>query len=90
MILDNGAFRKAKSMQIPHNISLLFLPPYSPELNPAEKIWHHLKRDFTNKLFKTLDELSVFISGALTQLSNNIVKKTCGFKYVFSHLRRIK
>ena len=38
IVLDNGAFRKAKSLNIPKNIQLIFLPPYSPELNPAEKI----------------------------------------------------
>ena len=37
MILDNGAFHKAKSLVIPENIILLFLPPYSLKLNPAEK-----------------------------------------------------
>ena len=54
MVLDNGAFHKAKTLLIPANIGLLFLPPYSPELNPAENIWATLKRKFTNKLYKTL------------------------------------
>jgi len=36
IVLDNGAFHKAKRLKIPGNIALLFLPPYSPELNPAE------------------------------------------------------
>ena len=53
MVLDNGAFHKAKSLKIPDNIFLLFLPPYSPELNPAEKYGKHIKRKFTNKHFKT-------------------------------------
>jgi transposase len=38
IVLDNGAFHKAKKLIIPDNIALLFLPPYSPELNPAEKL----------------------------------------------------
>jgi hypothetical protein len=37
IILDNGAFHHAKRLIIPANIALVFLPPYSPELNPAEK-----------------------------------------------------
>ena len=45
----NGAFHKAKKLKIPENIELLFLPPYSPELNPAEKMWAKFKRAFTNK-----------------------------------------
>ena len=35
IFLDNGAFHKAKRLVIPQNIGLIFLPPYSPELNPA-------------------------------------------------------
>ena len=58
VFLDNGRFHHSKALVIPHNIVLLFLPPYSPELNPAEKIWRHLKDALGNNLFKTLDELS--------------------------------
>jgi transposase len=86
IVLDNGAFHKARALQIPQNISLLFLPPYSPELNPAEKIWHRLKRNFTNKLFKSLEELSLFMTHALKHLSNDTVRKTCSFQYIFSDL----
>ena len=43
MVLDNGAFHKAKKLVIPDNIILIFLPPYSPELNPAEKVWAKFK-----------------------------------------------
>ena len=86
MVLDNGAFHKAKSLNIPDNIGLLFLPPYSPELNPAENIWAILKRKFTNKLYNTLDEVSEFITEATNSLSAHKIKNTCGFPYIFSGL----
>jgi transposase len=82
--LDNGAFHKAKSLLIPENMALVFLPPYSPELNPAENIWEVLKRDFTNKLHKSLDELSDFIVKETTKLSNQVVKSITSFGYIFS------
>jgi transposase len=81
--LDNGAFHKANTLEIPENIGLIFLPPYSPELNPAEKIWAILKRKFTNKLFKSLDEVSVFITESTNALSSDKIKSTCGFGYIF-------
>jgi transposase len=83
MVLDNGAFHKAKSLNIPENIMLLFLPPYSPELNPAEKIWAKLKRTFTNRLFHSLDALSDFICEATKTISTGLVKSTCAFSYIF-------
>ena len=82
LVLDNGAFHKAKTLSIPGNIGLLFLPPYSPELNPAENIWAILKRKFTNKLFKTLDEVSAFLTEATNALSADKIKSTCGFQYI--------
>jgi transposase len=86
MVLDNGAFHKASSLKIPENIALLFLPPYSPELNPAEKIWAILKRKFTNKIHYTLDQVSEFIVHAIQGLSSKQIIDTCSFNYIFSNL----
>ncbi|PSQ93876.1 MAG: hypothetical protein BRD53_07680 [Bacteroidetes bacterium SW_7_64_58] len=38
MILDNGRFHKAKELSIPTGVQLKFLPPYSPELNLAQRL----------------------------------------------------
>ena len=83
VVLDNGAFHKANSLVVPSNIILEFLPPYSPELNPAEKIWAKCKRAFTNRLFKTLEELSLFIEEAAKTIDIDTVKSTCSFPYIF-------
>ncbi len=85
VVLDNGAFHKAAHLQIPKNISLLFLPPYSPELNPAEKMWANYKRAFSNQLFKNLDDLSNFIQEHTQLLNADIIKSICAFSYIFSH-----
>ena len=83
MALDNGSFHKAKKLKIPDNIKLLFLPPYSPELNPAEKMWARFKRAFTNKLFKSLEEISAFIDNAAKEIDRATVTSTCAYKYIF-------
>jgi len=85
IVLDNGAFHKAKSLIIPENIVLLFLPPYSPELNPAEKIWAKLKRTFTNRLFNSLEMLSDFICEVTEGINQSTVKSTCAFSYIFTN-----
>jgi transposase len=79
IVLDNGAFHKAKSLIIPDNIALIFLPPYSPELNPAEKMWAKYKREFSNKLFKTLDELSTFITEIVNKTTLEEVISICSY-----------
>ena len=44
--------------KVPENITLLQLPPYSPELNPMENLWHYLRSHFwSNRLYKTWGDL---------------------------------
>jgi transposase len=83
VVLDNGAFHHAKTLIIPDNIELLFLPAYSPELNPAENMWAGYKRTFTNKLYNSLDLLSEFITQLVKRTTKNLVMSTCAFSYVF-------
>jgi transposase len=84
VILDNGAFHKVVKLVIPKNIKLVFIPPYSPELNPSEKIWWKMKRAFTGKLHEVLDSVSDFITEQVQALSKDIVKSICGFEYILS------
>ena len=83
IVLDNGAFHKAKALKIPDNIILIFLPPYSPELNPAEKIWAKFKRQFTNQFFNTISEIKTFVCTIAKNLKNTEVKSICSFDYIF-------
>ena len=56
MVVDGASSHKSKDLKIPDNVSLIPLPPYSPELNPAEQIWNLLRRDyFANRVFDSLD-----------------------------------
>jgi transposase len=43
MIWDQAGFHCAKDLQVPANMTILPLPPYSPELNPVENLWHYLR-----------------------------------------------
>ena len=84
VILDNGAFHKGKALIIPENIALLFLPPYSPELNPAELVWLNMKRKTTNIIYKTMEELKEKIDEIVKNLINeDFVMSLCGFSYFF-------
>ena len=83
MVLDNGAFHKSKSLVIPENIVLVFLPPYSPELNPAEKVWWLIKREFVCQTFNNMEELKNHIDKSIKKLINiETIKSLCSYEYL--------
>ena len=81
LFLDNGAFHKPKDLDIPPNIILFFIPPYSPELNPAEKLWRYFKDKIANQVFKTLDDLSATLSKHIIELKNETIKSITSYDY---------
>jgi hypothetical protein len=59
LILDQAGWHGAKDLRTPGNISLLPLPPRSPELNPQENIWHFMRANWlSNRIFKSFDDSS--------------------------------
>lgn len=58
IIVDGAAWHSTPKLLIPNNITLLPLPPYSPELNPVEQIWQQLRKShFSNRCFTGYDEI---------------------------------
>jgi putative transposase len=60
IILDNAAFHRSRStMQLIHQAGhrLLFLPPYSPHLNPIEKLWANIKRTWQGKHQSSMEQI---------------------------------
>src|SRR5680860_1776910 len=57
IVIDNAAFHSTKDLILPGNIVLMPIPPYCPELNPAEKIWQWMKDKTAMKIYDTLEIL---------------------------------
>jgi len=55
--LDQAGWHKAKRLNVPQNIILMFQPTHSPEPNPIEQVWQYLKKRLRWRWLKTLDEL---------------------------------
>lgn len=91
IILDNGAFHHSKSLQIPKNIHLIFLPPYSPELNPAEKMWRYIKDRMSMIAYNCIEDLQKQLSKIIRKITAATITSICGndfykktFKDVFN------
>lgn len=58
LVLDQAGWHIAKALKVPENISLLYLPAYSPELNAIERIWGYLKSHYlSNRVYADYDDL---------------------------------
>lgn len=84
LLLDNGAFHKAQALRLPPNVGLVFLPPYTPELNPIERLWRDLKDWLSQFHPTTLDELSPLLCTRLTQYSAATLRSLTAFPYLLA------
>ncbi len=58
LILDQAGWHGAKALEVPDNITLLPLPPRSPELNPVENIWQFIRDNWlSNRVFTSYDDI---------------------------------
>ena len=81
MVLDNGRFHHAKSLVIPDNVVLIFLPPYSPELNPIERLWQDIKLKLFTHTYQTLDQMQQQLSEILGTFTKAAMAKITAFSY---------
>ena len=65
LIIDNASAHTKKDLQIPENIRFVFLPPYSPECNPAERWFLEFRRALANHLFDSIDDVHAALSKVL-------------------------
>lgn len=82
LVLDNGAFHPTKALQWPANVVPVFLPPYSPELNPIERLWRDLKDKVADCILTTLDQLSEAVGHILQSYSPTALQSLTGYPYV--------
>ena len=50
LVVDNAGWHTSKELNMPEKITLIPLPPYSPELNPTEQIWQWVKRNYLSNI----------------------------------------
>jgi transposase len=57
LVLDQAGWHVSEHLTVPNGIRLAFLPPYSPELQPAERLWPLAREAIANQSFARLDDL---------------------------------
>lgn len=74
IVIDNAGFHASKNIEIPQNIHLLRIPPYSPELNPAEQVWKWMKDRIAMKFFDSIEVLQERITKIINEMDADTIK----------------
>jgi hypothetical protein len=82
LLLDKGAFHKARALQLPPNLGVLLFPPYTPALNPIERLRHDLKDGLAQYQPASLRQLSVRLGKRLKHYSAATLRSRTGFPYL--------
>jgi transposase len=81
VLMDNGSCHTAKSLVIPPNVVCLFLPPYSPELNPIARLWRDMKDQLAWLLVGTLAELEHHVEMLITRYTEAAIRSLTSYPY---------
>jgi transposase len=83
LVMDGAGWHKSKFLQVPDNIEIIILPPYSPELNPTERLWLYIKKNtIYNKVYENIAELKAEIAKFIKNISQNTIRSICGNIYM--------
>ena len=68
--LDQAGWHVSKDLEVPEGIHLVLMPPYSPELQPAERLWPLVNEPLANEAFETIAEIEELIYQRCRRLLN--------------------
>ena len=90
LVMDNAIWHKSSTLEIPSNIELAFIPPYTPEMNPIEQVWKEIrKRGFKNKAFQTLEAVIDKLQEVIQGLEKSVLKSTVSRQWTLKRFLKI-
>ena len=88
MLWNQAGFHRSTYLRIPENITIVPLPPYSPEPNPVENLWHYLRSHaWSNRTFEDYRHLCTAACEAWQKycLDTTLIKSVCNAPYAAEH-----
>ena len=89
MVMDKAPWHTTGRLKVPKNMSLVFLPPYSPQLNSVEHLWDEIREKFFgNRVFENIDAVENQLMDALISMNKNpeCVRSLTGFRWIIDIL----
>jgi transposase len=88
IFLDRAGYHKAKHLQVPDNIRLVYLPSSNPELNPIERFWRDMKDKVAFHNFKDEPELEEWITTTINTYSKEQIASLTGYEYIINAVKQ--
>ena len=83
MVVDQAGWHTAGALAVPANVTLVRLPPYSPELNPVERVWLFLReRHLSHRLLAGYDAIVDALCTAWNQLTPERLNTLTSYPYL--------
>ena len=89
LVLDGAPNHRCGDLVVPDNVMLLYLPPYSPELNPKENLWDEIREKiFKNYALKSMDAVRAKLRRAILHMERNpkLIRSITSFPYIVNSL----
>ena len=91
LVLDRAGWKPTSvRLRVPEHVHLLFLPPYSPELQPAEHLWPLTNTVLVNRQFATIEELEDTQFARCFELQHrpDVIRSTTSFHWWPQRIRK--
>jgi transposase len=90
IFLDKAGYHRAKDLQVPENIRLVYLPSSNPELNPMERFWRDMKDKVAFHNFQDEQELEQWITTTSNNYSKEQIASLTGYEYILNAIQEAK
>ena len=88
VVFDNAGSHQPKIVRERARMTCVFLPPYSPELNPTERFFEEIRKATANQIFETLDTQEAVIEKTVKLLSGDEekMKRLVGYEWIIKQI----
>lgn len=91
VVMDNAPCHRPLWVRDVPGLSCVFLPPYSPQLNPAERFFEEIRKATANRVFQTMECIEKVIDEAIKCLADNIdaMKQLLGYGWILEQFGQV-
>ena len=87
MVGDNAIWRKSQGLILPDNMELMYIPAYTPEMNPTEQVWDETReKHFKNRFFNSLKKVSDKLCDVFADIPKSLIKLLCNRDWLIARI----